>query len=250
MILPFGWPWGGGNGTSEQGPQGIQGEPGPVGPKGDKGDKGDAGQTGPAGPQGVQGVKGESGANGAAGPQGPIGLTGPAGTQGVKGNDGAQGAQGLMGPAGPAGATGAKGDTGAQGPQGVAGVAGATGATGAAAPTPTGTAVTRALNTAFQASATRPVLASYAVDVSVTSLLLAGTQGTVTLQYADNSAMTTNLVTLDGGTNSTGGVLNVTNNGTVKLIGLIPAGKFARIATANTQGTPSFSYRAGNETVF
>lgn len=161
---------------------------------------------------------------------------------------------------GPQGAPGVKGDTGAAstvaGPQGIQGVpgndgvAGATGVAGAAAPLPVSAAATRALNTAFQISATRPVLAQYAVDISVTSLLLAGAQGTVTLQYADNAAMTTNLVSVDGGTNSTGGVLNVTNIGTIKLSAMIPAGKYVRILTANTAGTPTFAYRLGSEAVF
>jgi len=106
---------------------------------------------------------------------------------------------------------------------------------------------TRALNTAFQVSATRDARVSYPVDITVNSLLITGQQGTVSLQYADNSAMSTNLVTVASGTNSTGGVLSVTNIGTVLLVGDIPAGKWVRILTANNVGTPGFTPRQGQE---
>lgn len=107
--------------------------------------------------------------------------------------------------------------------------------------------VSRSLNTAFQVSTTRDAVVSYSVDVSVASLLLAGAQGTVTLQYADNSGFTTNVKTVTGGTNATGGVLNVSNVGTVNFMGMIPANKYVKLVTANTTGTPTFSYRTGQE---
>lgn len=115
---------------------------------------------------------------------------------------------------------------------------------------PAPSVATRALNTAYQVSATRPVFVAYTVDISVVSLLLAGTQGTVTLQYGDNAAMTTNPVTVLSATNSTGGVLNVSNIGTVTLSGFVPAGKYLRLVTANTSGTPTFLFRNGQETLF
>lgn len=107
--------------------------------------------------------------------------------------------------------------------------------------------VSRSLNSAFQASTTQDAIVSYTIDISVTSLLLAGTQGTLTLQYADDSGFTTNVKTVSGGTNSTGGVLNVTNVSTVSVNGVIPAGKYIKIVTANTIGTPTFTYRSGQE---
>jgi hypothetical protein len=106
---------------------------------------------------------------------------------------------------------------------------------------------TRSLNTAFQISQGQDAQVCYPVDIAVTSLLLATTQGTVTLQYADNSAFTTNVVTVCSGTNSTGGVANVTNTATVTLTGIIPAGKYVKVVTANTAGSPTFSIRAGQE---
>lgn len=256
--------------TGSQGPIGLTGSAGAQGLKGDQGipgTQGIQGLTGAAGAKGDTGTQGIAGAKGDTGSQGPIGLTGSAGTpgspgaQGAKGDTGATGpagldstvpgptgVQGLVGPQGPVGLTGATGAASTvAGPQGIQGL---TGATGAAAPTPVTGIVSRALNTAFQPNATRPVLISYNVDISVVSLLLAGTQGTVTLQYADNAAMTTNLVNAASATNSTGGVLNVANIGTAALVGFVPAGKYVRILTANTAGTPTFTFRNGQETIF
>jgi hypothetical protein len=107
-------------------------------------------------------------------------------------------------------------------------------------PTPT-------LNAAAQLSATRDCMVSYPVDISVSSLLLGSAQGTVTLQYADNAGMTTNLVSLMSGTNSTGGVLNIINIGTATLAGIVPAGKFRRLLTTVNGGTASFTARQGQE---
>lgn len=105
---------------------------------------------------------------------------------------------------------------------------------------------TRALNTAVQLSATRDAEVDYPVDVAITSLLTA-TAGIVFLEYADNVAMTTNLVNVMSGQSAVGGVLNITNTGTVLLHGRIPAGKYVRIRTAIVSGAPSFASRQGAE---
>ena len=108
--------------------------------------------------------------------------------------------------------------------------------------------VTVAVNaTATQVNSSRDALVNYAVDIGVTSPLLAGSQGTACLQYSDNQAMTTNLVTLICGTNSTSGVLNLTNVGTVALAGVIPAGKYRRVQTTTNSGSPTFTGRQGQE---
>jgi hypothetical protein len=106
---------------------------------------------------------------------------------------------------------------------------------------------TRPLNTAFQVSASRDALVVYTVDISVTSLLLAGASGRVYLEYADDSAFTTNVVTTSSSPNATGGVLNVTNLGAGNVVGMIPAGKFARIRTQNVAGTPTFTFQGSQE---
>lgn len=109
----------------------------------------------------------------------------------------------------------------------------------------------RALNSAFQISTTRDVSVSYAVDVSATLSLSGGQQGTVTLKYADNSGFTTNVVTLISGTSGNTGTLTIglglTQVGTVNLSGVIPAGKFVQIVTANTTSTPTFTFRGAQE---
>lgn len=109
----------------------------------------------------------------------------------------------------------------------------------------------RSLNSAFQVSATRDCVASYSVDIAATISLVTGQVGTVSLQYADNSGMSTNLVTVNSATNGNTGSLtiglNLTQTGTVTLSGIIPAGKYVRLLTANTTGTPTFTYRSGQE---
>lgn len=105
----------------------------------------------------------------------------------------------------------------------------------------------RSLNSAFQISATRDAAVVYTVDISVTSLLLAGASGRVYLEYADDSGFTTNVVTVNSSPNATGGVLNVTNLGSGNVSGWIPAGKYARIRTQNVASTPTFLFQGSQE---
>lgn len=106
---------------------------------------------------------------------------------------------------------------------------------------------TRSLNTAFQISTTRDAAVIYTVDISVTSLILAGQSGRVYLEYADDSGFTTNVVTVSSSPNATGGVLNVTNLGSGNVTGWIPAGKYARIRTANATGAPTYTFQSSQE---
>lgn len=105
----------------------------------------------------------------------------------------------------------------------------------------------RSLNTAFQISTTRDAHVAYTVDISVTSLLLAGASGRVYLEYADDAAFTASVVTVNSSPNATGGVLNVTNLGTGNVVGIVPAGKYVRIRTANVTGTPTFTFGGSQE---
>jgi hypothetical protein len=107
----------------------------------------------------------------------------------------------------------------------------------------------RSLNSTFQISTTQNANVVYGVDISVTSPLLAGAQGTVFLEYADDSAFTTNVKKVSSGTNSTAGVLNLTNVGSVTLTGFIPASKYVRIRTQTVTGSPSFTIRAEQQEV-
>jgi len=105
----------------------------------------------------------------------------------------------------------------------------------------------RSLNTAFQISTTQDAAVVYTVDISVTSLLLGGSSGRVFLEYADNAAMSTNLVAVNSSPNATGGVLNVTNLGGGNVSGWIPSGKWVRIRTANVTGAPTYTFQGSQE---
>lgn len=105
---------------------------------------------------------------------------------------------------------------------------------------------TPTLNTAARLSTTRDVDVRYAVNIRLQSLLLGNAIGTVTLQYADDSGMSVNLVNAHVQSNSTSGVLNIDNTNTVALTAIIPANKFRRLVTAIT-GTVTFTALQGQE---
>lgn len=110
---------------------------------------------------------------------------------------------------------------------------------------------TRSVNTAFQVSSTSAAFVSYTVDVATTLSLTGGETGTVTLQYADDSGFTTNVKTVQSSVNGNTGTLTIglamTQTSTASLTGIIPAGKYVKIVTANTAGTPTFTYRTQQE---
>lgn len=105
----------------------------------------------------------------------------------------------------------------------------------------------RQLNTAFQISSIRDAHVTYTVDISVTSLVVAGQSGRVYLEYADDPGMTTGVVIVNSSPNATGGVLNVTNLGSGNVTGWIPAGKYVRIRTANITGSPAYTFQGSQE---
>lgn len=110
---------------------------------------------------------------------------------------------------------------------------------------------TRSLNSAFQISNSRDSLASYSVDIAATISLTTGQTGTVYLKYADDSGFTTNVIEvcrfINGNSGSLTIGLNLTQTNTAMISGMIPAGKYAQIVTQNNTGTPSFTYRSGQE---
>lgn len=112
-------------------------------------------------------------------------------------------------------------------------------------------ALTSPLNTAAQISATRDVSVSYAVDIACTLTLTGGQAGTVILEYADDSAFMTNVVevcrTSNGNTGTLTIGLSLTQTATGAVSGIIPAGKYRRLRTVNTTGTPTFTARPGQE---
>lgn len=113
--------------------------------------------------------------------------------------------------------------------------------------------ITRALNTAFQISASRDASVSYSVKISPTLSLTTGEEGTVILEIADNSGFTTNVQEITEISNGNIGNLtiglNSTQPATFNISGIIPANKWVRLRTVNNTGTPDFTARPGQETL-
>lgn len=114
-------------------------------------------------------------------------------------------------------------------------------------------AVTRALNTAFQANTGRDVLAMYSVQCTITATIAGGQACDIVLEIASDVGFTANVQTLAVVGNGQTYTLAVTLQGvqpqTMQLTGVIPSGYYARLRTVNVTGTPTFLYRAGQETV-
>lgn len=110
---------------------------------------------------------------------------------------------------------------------------------------------TRALNTCFQPSASRDVLAVYPVEISANLSLSGGTVGTVYLRTYTNNTCSTGTQELMRAVNSNTGALtiglNTTQTGTGTLTGVISAGLWAQLVTENTSGSPAFTSRPGQE---
>lgn len=101
-----------------------------------------------------------------------------------------------------------------------------------------------AVNTARQASTIHDALVTASVSITATLSLTTGQQGTVTLQYADNSAFTTNVVSVqvssNGNTGSLAIGLNLGQIVSATVTGFVPAGKYYRLLTTNVTGTPTY----------
>lgn len=106
----------------------------------------------------------------------------------------------------------------------------------------------RTLNSCFQISSTKDADFHYKVDVSTGLSLTTGAQGTVTATSYTNSGCTTGAQAISDGTASQTGtlVIGLGINQTVSLglDGSLPSGKWLKLTTANTVGTPTFSIRA------
>lgn len=110
---------------------------------------------------------------------------------------------------------------------------------------------TRSLNTIYQPSSSRDVFASYSVQITVTASITGGQNGDVILETASDSGFTANVQTVAIAGNGITYTLAIALQGvqpmTATVSGLIPAGYYARLRTVNNTGTPSFTYRAGQE---
>jgi hypothetical protein len=263
--------------------------PGPAGPKGDVGPAstvpGPQGNPGTAATISIgtvsTGAAGTSASVSNAGtisaavlnftiPRGDIGATGTAGTNGSNGSNGSAatvtvgtvstGAPGSSAtvtntgtsnaavlnfsiPAGQTGATGSTGSTGATGPAG-------------SPPVKTFNSPLKiiAINSIQQISATQDAQVTYSVDIQTSVSLSGSATGTVFLEYADNAGFTTNVKEVGRFVNGQSGTLVVgltlTQTSTANLSGIIPAGKYARVRTDNTVGTPVFTWRSGQEVLY
>jgi hypothetical protein len=169
------------------------------------------------------------------------------------GAQGPQGPQGIQGIQGPQGDTGLQGPQGAQGIQGATGAIGAPGATGATGPSivVSQAAATRSLNSAFQPSTTRNVLVFYTIQLTITASITGGQNGDVILEIASDSGFTANVQTIGitgfGQTYTLAIALQGVQPDKRQVMGIVPAGYYARLRTVNNTGTPSYSFIAGQE---
>jgi hypothetical protein len=120
--------------------------------------------------------------------------------------------------------------------------------------TPSQSAATRSLNSAFQVSTTRPALVVYSVQITVTASIAGGQNGDVILEIASDSGFTTNVQTLSasgvGQTYTLAIALQGVQPQTQPVTGFVPAGYYVRLRTVQNTGTPAFAYRFGQETLF
>lgn len=105
------------------------------------------------------------------------------------------------------------------------------------------------VTTATQLSTTRDSFVCYTFNATVTISLLAGQSVTATLQYADNSGMSTNVVTLLPATTNNSGVLGLTQVNSLLVTGYIPANKYRKVTFAVTGGATAPTTLAGGQEV-
>ena len=109
----------------------------------------------------------------------------------------------------------------------------------------------RSLNSVFQISSTRDCLVNYSVDISCALSLSGGQTGTLFLEIASDAAFTLNVQEICRFANGNTGTLTlglaITQLITGAVSGYIPPAYYTRLRTANTTGTPTFTYRSGQE---
>lgn len=101
---------------------------------------------------------------------------------------------------------------------------------------------------ATKLSATRDAAVSYDYDATIAISVLAGQSITATLKYADDSGMTTNVVTVSSQIASNSGVLGLSQTNTLKVAGRIPANKYRQVTFSVTgSATAPSTLKAGQE---
>lgn len=110
-------------------------------------------------------------------------------------------------------------------------------------------AVTRSLNTIYKISDRDNYLVNYSVSIEATLSVTSGQLGTIFLEISPNGS--TGWVEINRYTNGNTGTLmlglNTVQTGTGGLSGCVPAGWSFRLRTANTTGTPTYTYNSGQE---
>lgn len=101
----------------------------------------------------------------------------------------------------------------------------------------------RSMDTAYQPSTTRDTFGSWSTTIASNLSLSGGQLGSIQLQYADDSGFTTNVVTVSEAQNGNTGTLTIGLNtvqtqGTT-VTGIIPTGKYFRLHSVDTTGTPT-----------
>lgn len=92
-----------------------------------------------------------------------------------------------------------------------------------------------AVTTATQLSTTRNSYVNYVFPTSMTSLLTSQAL-TATLQYADDSGFTTNVVTVNVDVQGCSGIVSLTLAGRLQVNGRIPIGKYRKVTLSQTGG--------------
>jgi len=120
-----------------------------------------------------------------------------------------------------------------------------------AVPTRSQAPASRSLNSGFQINASRDALVNYSVDIATTLSLTTGQAGTVFLEIASDSGFTTDLQELgrfvNGNTGTLAIGLSLSQNVSGNLRGYVSAAYYVRLRTSNDTGTPTFTYRTGQE---
>lgn len=91
------------------------------------------------------------------------------------------------------------------------------------------------ITTATQLSSTRDTMVIYVFPISITSLI-ASQSLSATLQYADDSDMTTNVVTVCVDLVGCSGILSLTLLGRLQVSGRIPLGKYRKVTLSQSGG--------------
>lgn len=88
---------------------------------------------------------------------------------------------------------------------------------------------------ATQLSSSRNCNVIYTFPTNMTSLI-ASQSLTATLQYADDSGFTTNVVTVNSDVQGCSGILSLTLTGRLQVQGIIPAGKYRKVTLSQSGG--------------